>query len=67
MSLEQLLTKRNATQISFTKIIYGINQHTSSNIILSYGDCNCACNCDCNCSGPGADFCACECACNCRN
>lgn len=61
MSLEQLLQKRNATHLLFTKPIYGINQRNVKN--LSEGFCDC--NCDCACSGPDVSFCACECACNC--
>lgn len=63
MSLEQLLSKRKATQVSFTKVIYGINQHTSRNVSESF----CDCNCDCACSGPDVSFCACECACICQD
>lgn len=63
MSLEQLLQKRNATQLLFTKVIYGINQYNSVNASEGF----CDCNCDCACSGPDVSFCACECACNCRD
>ena len=59
MSLEQLLSKRNATNVSFAVAITGIQFNPN------YTNSGWDCNCDCKCSGPGTSFCACECACVC--
>lgn len=55
MSLEQLLSKRKATNFSFEVKVEGIKFMGNSS--------NCQCDCDCRCVQGN---CACECACDCK-
>lgn len=57
MSIENLLEKRKATDLSFGGEIKGI--HLIKQPVAAF-DCNWNCNCDCKCVSTN---CACECAC----